>query len=230
MSIKYKLDSAFLKEILGDNFIVEARPLYGNKQEFIMNCGIIMECNKIPEFNSEDNSILRRVKLLNFEKTFEGKRKKYDNIFKTLMIKLIEHIKDIKEGKIEIKELCEIKKFEFVSKVTEDKSKIMEDKKVADYINFQDETGKTALIHAIINEKEKLAEILISKKANIDIKDKKGYNAIYYAIKSENKKLIELVLNGKPNREDNKFGNKSILMMLDDLEDEIIIKICDYYL
>lgn len=208
-----KLDTGFMKEFLSGDLIMKTNRLFSQKHEFKVDCNVIMECNKMPLLSSNDYGTFRRTRTFEFEKKF-NENKKIEHLGKALMLRLIGYIKKSKEEKIkEIEEIHEIK-----------------DKNRENFINYQDETGKTALIHAIINEKEKFVDILIYRGADVNIKDKKGYSAIYYAIKSENSKIIGLVLDGKPNKEDNIFCNKSILVLIDDLDDLSIKKICDYYL
>jgi P4 family phage/plasmid primase-like protien len=228
LELDYELDSSFLKELLSGELIIKSERSYEKKLKHAFGCNIILVCNKLP---TVDNSVWRRIRLLKFEKKINMKCIKnveeFYNLKQALMMKILEYIRDGKEFEKKTGEICKTLPYLENKEIKEEK---IEDKSIENCINCQDESGKTALIYAIINEKETLVEILIDKKANVNIRDNQGYNAIYYAIESGNKKIIELVLKGNPDKKDNMFGYKSILMLLDELEKDSIVKICDYYL
>jgi ankyrin repeat protein len=62
------------------------------------------------------------------------------------------------------------------------------------YINTTDKTGRTLLIHSIINGNEALARFLISRKADINHIDSSKYNAVIYSITHLDFDLMELLI------------------------------------
>lgn len=60
-------------------------------------------------------------------------------------------------------------------------------------VNMVDENGKTALIHAVINNHKDIIELLLKNGANINIKDKRGLTAVKYAIKNKNIEISNIL-------------------------------------
>lgn|GEM_PF-944619 len=69
--------------------------------------------------------------------------------------------------------------------------------KIFEYLNFdvdiQDDTGKTALIHAVLNNDIKVVEALLKCGANPNIEDKDKNTAMLYALSRENFEIARII-------------------------------------
>jgi len=83
-------------------------------------------------------------------------------------------------------------------------------------IDFQDEYGYTALMHAIINKHESIVELLLDKGANPDIRNDKGQTALMYAVsnpKSYINNIVRLLLDKGANLDIRDRGGDTALMI-----------------
>lgn len=67
-----KFDEATVKNLTGGDTIA-ARPLYGTYAEFVPDFKLILSTNHLPSIDAADDAIWRRIRLIPFAQSFEGR-------------------------------------------------------------------------------------------------------------------------------------------------------------
>lgn len=60
--------------------------------------------------------------------------------------------------------------------------------------NTKDSDGRTALMHAAIDGKDELAELLIGRRSNLNAQDDRGFSALHFAAQNYRVKVAESLL------------------------------------
>ena len=60
-------------------------------------------------------------------------------------------------------------------------------------VKLKDNQGRTALMHAVLNDNHFMAECLIAKGADAFIEDNNGKNALAYAKKNRNRVIVSML-------------------------------------
>ncbi|ULO07116.1 ankyrin repeat domain-containing protein [Paenibacillus sp. 19GGS1-52] len=66
-------------------------------------------------------------------------------------------------------------------------------------INIVDEDGRTALIHAVIDNLTEITKFLIERGANVDAQDNLGYTPLHYASQNYLPEVVKQLLDNKAN-------------------------------